>query len=76
MRDVLIEYDHFVSTVAVNRHLSVDAVKKIADGSTMLGDMALQNGLIDDIGGFESLENYLSQTLNIKINEPCIFRNF
>lgn len=50
-RDVAITHQNFVQAVAANRSLSEDAVSALADGSTMLGRMALDNGLIDRIGG-------------------------
>ncbi len=43
-------YGQFVSAVALERKLSVDSVKVIADGRIMTGRQALQSGLIDAIG--------------------------
>lgn len=49
-RDLDIIHQNFINAVAANRHLSVAKVTALADGSTMLGAMALQNGLIDQLG--------------------------
>jgi protease-4 len=54
--------------VAKNRNLDVAKVKKLADGSTMLGQMALENGLIDEIGDQYDVENYLSELIGEKVN--------
>ncbi|MFA5942489.1 MAG: signal peptide peptidase SppA [Candidatus Paceibacterota bacterium] len=49
-RDLDIVLQNFINAVAANRDLSLEKVTALADGSTMLGAMALQNGLVDQIG--------------------------
>ena len=49
-RDLDIIHDVFIRAVATNRGLPEERVRALADGSTMLGKMALENGLIDQIG--------------------------
>ena len=53
-------FEDFIQTVATNRHLSVEKVRALADGSSMLGEEALANGLIDALGvqhdAFDALE--------------------
>jgi protease-4 len=63
MRDVNIEYNNFIKDVATNRNMSIEAVKNLADGSTMLGKMALDSGLIDQIGGIFEAQKYISQKI-------------
>ena len=46
-------YEQFVKTVADSRKLSVADVKKFADGRVILGEQAVQLGLVDEIGGVE-----------------------
>ena len=46
-------YQQFVRTVAESRGLSIDAVKKFADGRIILGSQAKELGLVDEIGGIE-----------------------
>jgi protease-4 len=58
-RDLNITDQNFIDTVAQNRNLSVASVTTIANGSSMLGQMALQDGLIDKIGNIYDVENYL-----------------
>ncbi|MDD3101783.1 MAG: signal peptide peptidase SppA [Patescibacteria group bacterium] len=63
MRDVNIQYQNFIKSVAENRNLDIKKVAELADGSTMLGEMALQNGLIDQIGGIEEVKEYLKEKI-------------
>ncbi len=51
LRDLKIIYENFIEAVAKNRNIPTEAVRKLADGSSMLGAMALENKLIDEIGG-------------------------
>ena len=69
MRDLNIVYDNFVKAVAANRNLAVETVRVLADGSTMMGSMALENKLIDKIGGFTEATQYLKETIGA---EPVI----
>ena len=62
-RDLNITDQNFIVQVAQNRGLSVASVTAIADGSSMLGQMALQNGLIDKIGNIYDVENYLKNKI-------------
>jgi len=63
IRDVNIIHQNFVKMVSENRNLDIEKVKKLADGSTMLGEMALQNGLIDQIGGIFEVKEYLKEKI-------------
>lgn len=51
-RDIDVMYQGFVDDVAALRGLERDAVLALADGSSMLGDMALERGLIDSVGSY------------------------
>lgn len=59
MRDLEIMHQSFVEKVVENRGLPLAKVAALADGSTMLGAMALQEGLIDQIGGQIEVNSYL-----------------
>jgi protease-4 len=72
MRNVQVIYQNFVEAVSANRKLDLDKVEKLADGSTMLGTMALENGLIDEIGGVYEVKSYLKG----RIGEEPIICNF
>lgn len=63
MRDVNIMHQNFIKTVAENRKMDIKAVQIMADGSTMLGEMALQKELIDQIGGINEVSEYLKQKI-------------
>jgi len=70
MRDLEITHNIFIKAVSENRNLPIDKVKLLADGSSMPGEMALENGLIDKIGGIYDVENYLKEKLGENI-EVC-----
>lgn len=46
-------YDTFVNRVAKGRHMSYDAVDRIAQGRIWSGRDAQANGLVDELGGLE-----------------------
>lgn len=64
-RDLKITHENFVRAVSENRKLDIEKVRLMSDGSSMLGQMALKNGLIDKIGGMNEVKEYLV----IKIGE-------
>lgn len=63
MRDLNITHDIFINTISKNRSLPIEKVKSLADGSSMPGQMALENGLIDRIGDIYDVEIYLKDKL-------------
>lgn len=46
-------YDRFLSLVAENRHMEVEAVHEIAQGRVWTGADAKKVGLVDELGGFD-----------------------
>lgn len=68
LRDVKIIHNNFIDLVAEYRNLDVEQVRKLADGSTMLGEMALANGLIDEIGSYSEVSSYLDELIGEEIN--------
>ena len=56
-------YNDFVKTVATNRKLSEDKVRKIADGSSYYGGEALKLGLIDKLGNMNDVSDYLKTNI-------------
>jgi len=70
MRDVNITHQNFIKAVSDNRKIGIEKVTSIADGSTMLGDMALKNGLIDQIGGSAEVKQYLKEKIGAEV-EIC-----
>ncbi len=65
-RELNITMQNFIDQVAQNRGLSVASVTAIANGSPMLGQMALQNGLIDHIGNIYDVENFLAKKIGTR----------
>ncbi|MBI4079823.1 S49 family peptidase [Candidatus Kaiserbacteria bacterium] len=62
-RDVKIIEKNFIDAVSAARALAPEEVKKMADGSFMLGVMAKEKGLIDEIGGIEEAREYLESQI-------------
>ena len=69
-RDLKILHENFIKAVADNRNIDIEKVRLLADGSDMLGHMALGNGLIDQIGGRYEVEEYLGEKIGGEI-EIC-----
>lgn len=63
MRDINIIHNNFIQAVAKNRNLDVKKVESLADGSSLLGEAALANGLIDEIGDLNDVSNHLEERL-------------
>lgn len=61
------EADIFIKEVSGNRHLPIEKVEAIADGTTMLGQDAIKLGLIDEMGSFTEVEKYLSKILKTNV---------
>ena len=57
-------YERFVEIVAEGRGMTVEEVKKLADGRTYTANQALENGLIDKISSFEEMTAEMSEELN------------
>ena len=70
MRDIKISYQNFLNFVSENRKLDIEKLKKVADGSSMMGEAALKEGLIDRIGSLPDVENYISEKIGDKA-EVC-----
>lgn len=68
-RDLQIMHNTFVKAVAENRKLALEDVATLADGSSMLGEMALEKGLIDRIGTLRDAEDYLRTEVGV---EPVV----
>lgn len=57
----------FIKEVSENRHISIEKVQAIADGSMIIGQDALKQGLVDELGSFAEVDRYLSKMLKTKI---------
>ena len=56
-------YEKFVNIVADGRDMSVEDVKKLADGRTYTAKQAKNNGLIDEISLYEDMKDAMSEEL-------------
>lgn len=65
MRDLVITKDKFVQAVATNRNMSIADVEAFADGSSVLGEIALEKKLIDQIGTYNDAEAYLEEQTGV-----------
>ena len=72
MRNVRILHEAFVKRIAENRGLDIEKVEELADGSSMLGIMAMENGLVDEIGDIYDAQDWLAGELNIQ-PEICVY---
>lgn len=63
MRDINIIHENFVAQVARSRHMNIEKVKALADGSSRMGAQAKAEGLIDEVGGLYEVEAYLRNIL-------------
>ncbi len=66
-RDLKIAHNHFTQEIAEKRGLAVEKVRALADGSVMLGQMALDNGLIDKIGDLYAVRQYLTEIIGEEV---------
>lgn len=62
-RDVNIIHENFVSAVSENRDIPVEEIGAIADGSSVLGEKALELNLIDEIGDSFDAKNYIEELI-------------
>ncbi len=73
MRDSKIIHENFIKAVAENRNMKIEKVRALADGSSMLGEMALKNGLIDRIGSFSEVKEYIKEKIGEEV-EVCLLK--
>jgi protease-4 len=64
-------YNQFVEIVAKGRHMSVDQVKKLADGRVYTGTRAKELGLVDEVGDFYDAVKIAADMAGIK-GKPVI----
>ncbi len=71
-RDLEITHGEFMKQVAENRHIPMEVVAMLADGSTMPGALALENKLIDTLGDKETARTWFAEQLHLS-SEDVIF---
>ena len=66
-------YFQFLSAVSEGRHISLDEVKKFADGRIFSGEQAKKIKFVDELGGFEDAKLLAGKLAGIK-GEPFIIK--
>lgn len=61
--------NEFIAFVAYTRNLTFDEVKKLADGSTLIGQKAVDAKLVDQIGNRDSVKTYFAEKLGKDVSE-------
>ena len=70
-------YQRFVEIVAEGRHMTVDQVKKLADGRIYTATQAVENGLIDGIKTSEEFDDYVKEKSGVSnFYEPNTSGNY
>jgi protease-4 len=80
VQDVINEsYERFVINVAKGRNMSVDSVRKLADGRIYTGNKAKALGLVDGLGGLydainvaKNLSHMSGKATIVHMNEPSV----
>jgi protease-4 len=62
-----IMHEIFIAAVAENRGLAYDTVEPLATGQIYLGVQAVENGLVDQLGGKKEAYAYLTEQLGIEV---------
>lgn len=68
-RDLKIYHEYFVQLVSDNRSMPLDQVTALADGSSMPGALALENGLIDQLGDKETVREWFASELDMAVED-------
>lgn len=66
MKQLEENYNYFIDTVAVNRNIPVEEVRKLATGESFTGTEALQLKLIDQLGGLPEATAWLEKQIGAK----------
>ena len=70
MRDLNILKELFVKAVSENRGIELAQVENLADGSSLVGQMALDEKLIDQIGSYDDVKEYIKKMIGEDV-EVC-----
>jgi len=66
-----VTYNQFIKTISENRNISIEEVKKFADGRIFAGDQAKEYGLVDEIGSLSDAIDLAAEFAEIK-GEPSV----
>jgi len=68
-------HDYFIEVVAKNRNLSESKVRELATGEFYLGSEALDLGLVDELGGRDEAEAYITKNYGIEEIEYADYKS-
>lgn len=60
-------HDNFVNAVSENRNIPKEKVALLANGASMLGEKALENNLVDELGDMTQVKAYLAKQLGEEV---------
>jgi protease-4 len=63
-------YQDFIQKVGTARKMTPEEVDRIAQGRVWTGEQALQNGLVDELGGYERALALLKEKVGIAASAP------
>ena len=69
-------YRVFIEKVALSRNMDIDKVESVAQGRVYSGTRALQEGLIDSVGGLSDALRIARQLANIPDNKAARYREY
>lgn len=58
-------HEQFINDVSIAREMDKEELRKIADGRIFTGEQALEEGLVDSLGGYSDALSYLKEHLNL-----------
>lgn len=67
-------YDWFLNLVSTRRHMDLAEARKLGDGRVYTGFQAVDNGLVDEIGGEAQAVAWLAKTAHISSTLPVVTR--
>ena len=59
-------YSQFIGLVSNNRKLTADSIETLAQGKVWTGQEAMQNGLVDEVGGLKQAIDHTANRLKLK----------
>jgi protease-4 len=62
-------YDNFIGNVAEGRDMTVEEVDAVAQGRVWFGEQALEHGLVDKLGGFDTAVAVMEEKMGIPEDE-------
>jgi len=69
-------YEDFTTKVAEGRGLPLERIQQIARGRIWTGEQALELGLVDALGGFDTALDLVRQSLELEADAPIRIKRF